>query len=300
VVMDRVPCIGGILFLLLLTAAHPAFPSPRPAAPPDTVASAPARDTVWNRPLPLAAGWALERGIDLPNPFGVGLFAVTMSRDIGVGDVRVTLPGNEPVSIGDVASFDVRNNTTLGAVKVDAWILPLLNVYGLVGYTWTDTKLQAAITIDRVIGDDVVVSVAEDSKVGGPLIGAGATAVAGFGPWFVMADANFNYSDIEMFVGGISAWFLSARTGWSGPFDGGTWRGWVGAAYLDADRTITIQGESAVLGTVTVDVDQAPVNPTTLQAGGSIGIGRKWDVMVELGSNFDDAFIGVFSAAFRF
>ena len=51
-----------------------------------------------------------------------------------------------------------------------------------------------------------------------------------------------------------------------------------GVAYLAADRTITMHSESSTLGTVVVDVDQRPVNPVTLQAGGSIGIGKRWDV----------------------
>ena len=56
--------------------------------------------------------------------------------------------------------------------------------------------------------------------------------------------------------------------------------------------------ESPVLGTVRVEVDQRPVNPLTLQAGGSVAITKRWELMVEVGSNFDDAFVGVFSAAF--
>ena len=268
---------------------------------PPVSASAPGEhDTTWNRPLPIGADWALERGIDLPNPFGVGLFLVTMSRDIEVYDVRVTLPGNEPTSISNVASFDVRNHTTLAAVKLDAWILPLLNLYVLAGHTWTDTRLNVAVTIDRPIRDPVVLEATEDSKVGGPLLGAGATAVAGYGPWFIMADANYNYSAIEGFDGGIAAWFISARTGWSGPISWGSWRAWTGAAYLASDRTLTISQESPALGTVMVEVDQRPVNPLTLQAGGSIGFGKRWELMLEVGSNFDDAFVGVFSAAFRF
>lgn len=258
------------------------------------------KDTTWNRPLPIAAEWALKQGIDLPNPFGIGVFLVTMSRDIEVYDVRVTLPGNEPVSIKDIASFAVRNQTVLGAVKLDAWILPLLNLYVLGGHTWTDTRLDATVTIDRVIGNDVVLNLTDDSQVGGSLFGVGATAVAGSGPWFVMADANYNYSDIDEFDGGIAAWFISARTGWSGATGWGAWRAWGGAAYLAADRTISIKDDSSVLGTVVVDVDQRPVHPVTLQAGGSLSFNKRWEIMLELGSNFDDAFVGVFSAAFRF
>jgi len=257
-------------------------------------------DTTWNRPLPLGAKWALERGIDLPNPFGVGIFLVTMSRDIEVYDVRVTLPGNEPVSISDVASFSVRNKTTLGAIKIDAWILPLLNLYVLAGHTWTDTRLDATVTIDRILGSDIVLNLSEDSDVGGPLLGAGATVVAGIGHWFVMADGNYNYSDIEEFDGGIAAWFLSARTGWSGRISWGSWQAWAGAAYLAADKTLIVSDNSSGLGTIVVEVDQRPVNPTTLQVGGSLTFGKSWVVMLEVGSNFDDAFVGVFSAGFRF
>jgi len=47
-------------------------------------------------------------------------------------------------------------------------------------------------------------------------------------------------------------------------------------------------------------VDQRPVNPLTLQAGGSVTISKRWELKLEVGSNFDDAFVGVFSAAFRF
>lgn len=147
-------------------------------------------DTTWNRPLPLWGKWARERGIDLSNPFGIGVFLVIMSRDIEVYDVRVTLPGDDPVSISDVASFAVRNKTTLGALKVDAWILPHLNLYVLAGHTWTDTRLNANVTIDRILGNDLVLSVSEDSDVGGTLLGAGATVVARIGHWFVMAEGT--------------------------------------------------------------------------------------------------------------
>ena len=152
----------------------------------------------------LGANGALERGLDLPKPLGASLFLVYMSRDIEVYDVRVTLPGDEPVSIIDVASFDVRNHTALAAVKLDAWILPLLNVYVMAGHTWTDTRLDATITLERR------------------------------------------------------------------------------------------------LGAIVVEVYQRPVNPVTVQAGGSAMIGKRWELLLEAGSNFDDAFVGVGSAAYRF
>ncbi|HET9952305.1 MAG TPA: hypothetical protein VFS09_10985 [Candidatus Eisenbacteria bacterium] len=282
-------------------AATAAMILPTMTVSPSAAASSPPKgDSRWERPLPIGADWALDRGIDLPNPFGVSLFMVTMDRDIEVTDVRVTLPTREPVSVSDVASFAVRNNTTLAALKLDAWILPLLDLYVLVGGTYTDSRLDAAVTVDRVLGPPVVLDLSQDTQVGGPLLGAGATAVAGYGPWFVLGDANYNHTDLEALDGGISAWFVSARTGWSGSTRRGIWRAWVGAAYLETDRTLTVHEESPTLGTVVVEIDQRPVDPWTYQAGGSLGFGKRWEVLLEAGSNFDDAFVGVLSASFRF
>jgi len=279
---------------LLLTANRPAA---------DTTAEEPPAQvdpSAWNHPLPIGAGWALQRGIELPNPFGAGLFGIYMSRDYKVNDVRVTLAGDEPVSVGDIASFNVRNNTVLAALKLDAWILPVLNVYALIGQSWTDSRLTASVTVDRILGDPITFELTQDTNVGGPLFGAGATTVAGYGHWFILADANYNYSNIELFDEGMSVWFLSARTGWSGKIRPGLWRAWAGAAYLAAERTISITQEEPPLGTVVVAVDQGPANPWTFQTGGSLGFGRRWETLLEVGSNFDDAFVGVLSASYRF
>jgi hypothetical protein len=293
----------SVSLLVTLAAAATASPAPAGAADdPPAPAAGPAATPppAWNRALPIGAGWAQERGIDLPRPLGAGVFLVTMSRDIEVTDVRVSLQDGEPVSVSEVGTFAVRNNTTLAAAKLDAWILPVLDVYLLGGHAWTDSRLNAAIDVDPIgPRPPTVVEVTQDANVGGPLLGGGATLVAGYGPWFVLADGNYSYSWIEGLEGGLGAWFLSARTGWSGRTGWGAWRGWLGAAYLRTDLTLTIAEETS-LGTVTVEVDQQAVNPLTAQLGGSVGIGERWEVLAEVGSNFDDAFVGVFSASLRY
>jgi len=135
--------------------------------------------------------------------------------------------------------------------------------------------------------------------VGGPLVGLGATAVAGYGRWFVLADANYNYSDIQELDEGLGAWFVSARSGWSGAMRQGTWRAWVGGAWLTTDLTLRVSQESAALGTVVWRWTSRPWirSPTARRR---VSLGRRWEALVEVGSNFDDAFLGVLSAAFRF
>jgi hypothetical protein len=47
-------------------------------------------------------------------------------------------------------------------------------------------------------------------------------------------------------------------------------------------------------------VEQEPADPLTYQFGGRLSLDRRWDAMVEVGSNFDDARMLVLSATVRF
>lgn len=286
--------VPAALAALLLSTAAPV----RAADAPD-LAPAPPPAPVSSRLLPFGAEWARARGIDLPSPFGLGVFLVSMRRDIEVTDVRVTLPGNEPASVSNVATFAVHNNTTMLAAKVDAWLLPVLNVYVLGGYSWTDSRLDATVTIDRPLLPPLVLDVTQDEQVGGPLLGGGATLVAGYGPWFVMADANLSVADIAAFDERLAALFASARTGWSGTTGWGSWRAWVGLAWLQTSRTLKVTTETSI-GPVVLEIDQQPVNPLTAQLGGSLSIGKRWETMLEVGGNSDADRVVVFSAVCRF
>jgi len=55
-----------------------------------------------------------------------------------------------------------------------------------------------------------------------------------------------------------------------------------------------------VFGETRVEVDQRAVNPTTIEVGGSLSFNRRWDILLELGTNFDDAFLAVTSVSYRF
>jgi hypothetical protein len=270
--------------------------------PADTIEVQTTSESGTDRLLPLGADWAREKGIDLPLPFGVGAFFILMSRDIEVTDVQIQFEGRPKESINDFASFAVRNSTTVGALRLDAWILPLLNLYAMAGYTWTNSNLNARFTIDRIIlpRPPVVIEIEQDSRVAGPYFGGGGTVVAGYGRWFVLADANYGRTDLDEFEGSINFWFLAARTGWSGKAGRYSWRAWAGAAYLAADRTLTAVVDTESLGEVRVEIDQRPVNPWTAQLGGGLGVGKRFEMILEAGSNFNDAILGVLSAAFRF
>jgi hypothetical protein len=256
------------------------------------------------RRLPLFMDWFEElvgdEGMDLPLPYGVGVFVVAMERDIEVQDVTVQFLNRPPESVADRANFAVSNQTRSIAARFDAWVLPFLNVYALAGEATTDTSLRALITIERPNGDPLEVEITDDSRVDGPMGALGLTAVVGGDAWFAMADANYTYAETDLFDEEIRAWLYSGRLGWHGATAWGPARVWGGLFYMDSERTLTITEEYPIIGTTEIRVTQRPVNPLTYQLGASVTLNRHWDLLVEAGSNFDDAHMLVMSASYRF
>jgi len=248
----------------------------------------------------LQRDWYTDQGVDLPRQLGTGVNAIIMERDISVTDVKVQVANLPPESISDRFSFGVSNKTTLTMLRLDAWVLPLLNVYAMVGKTRTDTSLSTTFELRPPLGSPVPVTIEEDQKVDGPLYGGGVTAVVGGDWWFIMADANYSQSDLDTFDGTLDAWFLSSRIGWHRTIDLYQVQLWGGIGYIDAQKTLTITTDLPVFGPTTIEVEQEPTDPLTYQFGGRLSLNRRWDLMVELGSNFNDARMLVMSASFRF
>ena len=256
------------------------------------------------RILPFWSDWAKDQGIDLPLPFGVSANYIFMSRNVDITDVTVEFLDREPESINDFSSFAVRNKTSVAAVKFDAWILPLLNVYASVGYASTNANMNASITIERSILPlpPVELDIETETKVQGPYWGIGSTLVAGYKSWFVMADANYGKTSPGEINNSIDFTFLSARSGFAGNLgQNNSVKVWIGAAYLYSTTTLEIKVPSeSFLGDVLVRIEQHPVNPWTFHSGFMISLNKQFDFMAELGTNFDDASIAVLNATYRF
>ena len=254
-----------------------------------------------DRLLPLFDDWFVEQGIELPRPLGIGVAAIYMNRDVEVTDVRVSFGDRPPQSISDRADFSVRNATSLITTRADAWILPFLNVYGMLGHTDSEARLSTIISIPTPgPGDPITTEITADSTVSGLLYGAGLTAVVGVNDWFAMADANYGASDLDGFEGKLDVWLLSGRFGRVFNRGNRQFMAWGGVLYIDSERTITIKTDLPIIGETIVDVDQRPVDPLTYQLGGSMTINTRWHFLLEAGSNFDDATIVVGSATYRF
>jgi hypothetical protein len=252
--------------------------------------------------MPLGWEWARNKGITLPSKYGVSLFYTYMTRNVLVTDVTVEIPDQEPQSISDLSTFAVKNQTSVAAIKLDTWVLPVLNVYVLAGYANTDANLNAGFTIDRILPlPPVEIEIQTKTQVNGPYLGIGTTIVGGYKSWFIMADVNYGESWPDKLNNSINFTMLSVRSGFSGYVgDYHSLKAWLGAIYMDSKCTLEIKTQDTELGEVLVRVYQHPENPWTLQCGFMLSISQRFDLMTELGTNFKDASISVVTASYRF
>lgn len=254
------------------------------------------------RTIPFASKWFIKNNIELPLPFGVSTFFTYMSRDVDIKDVKVSLQDIPKQSVDDFMNFELNNKTTVAAIKADVWILPFLNIYGLFGYVSTDAKLDATITYDRVLlpGPPVIIPINTSSKIDGSYYGLGSSIVGGYGSWFVLGDVNYGYSKLNEFEGKIDFWMYSGRTGFQSKLGENKIRTWIGGMYLSSKRTLNLSVMDEGLGIVEVEIFQETLNPWTFQFGTSFSIGKHFEILYEVGTNFNDASIGVLSGTYRF
>ncbi len=256
-----------------------------------TNSSAPER---WSSFLPFMADEARKRGYELPLPFGVSAIYNHIERDINVNDLRIGLNGAPAQSVSRFVNLGSTSKVDAAVGRADAWLLPFLDVYGLLGYLRNESVTQGDVTLPgRSFSFSGVTSLE------GVVAGGGITLATGFKDFFLMADANISQTDIG-FDDAFSALIVSVRTGWNGKFGSFATRLWVGGMYWDTDNTARSTVNGPGVGTISFEADQGPAHPWNASVGASFGLSKQWEGMLEYGFNFDDVHIFAAGLTFRF
>ncbi|HSO86502.1 MAG TPA: hypothetical protein VLQ91_08140 [Draconibacterium sp.] len=188
-------------------------------------------------------------------------------------------------------------------MKFDAWILPVLNVYFLGGYASTTANVNAEFSVEHDIlqRPPAEFNIESKTNVKGPYTGIGSSVVAGYGSWFMLADANYGKSWPDELENSVDFMFVSLRSGFMGKLDAHkSLKAWIGGAYMYSRSTLKIKAYSDVLNEVLVSIQQQPVNPWTVHSGLMLSIGKNFEIMAESGTNFNDASVSVVTASWRF
>ncbi|RKR64379.1 hypothetical protein C7387_1073 [Yokenella regensburgei] len=210
--------------------------------------------------FPIWGDEARARGYTLPLPFGANLSYMNIRQDVNVDSISFSglMLGSHPIpsSMFIIDAGHTRESSKTENLRLDMWVFPFLNVYGLVGHTRGSSISNVSVNSDpsQYSGLDRLISGAVhqlyqsgqlqdiDFKLDfkGVTWGSGFTLAGGYQNWFALVDTNYTRTDFDILDGSISALTVSPRVGYRFAFDGPAGPShlgiWIGSMYQDVQQ----------------------------------------------------------------
>jgi len=150
---------------------------------------------VYDRALPFYAQEAVDKGYNLPKPYGVALIYNYTEQDFVLDDLSLFTKDGTPIELDEIVALrNAKPASHSVQVKVDTFVFPFLNVFGMAGVISGETPLD--ITITRRDGKpDIEFSV--DAAVSGYNFTAGMMFATAYKHYFVSVPITYTYSMLE-------------------------------------------------------------------------------------------------------
>lgn len=271
-----------------------------------------AKPAVSHSVLPFLGDEARKRGYDLPEPFGVNINYMNIRQNINVDSINfngLSLGGHSLDNAFKIKVGNTRESSKTETLKLDAWLLPFMNIYGLVGYTDGHSISQIGVGVKGARKYHYPANLQNlDFKLDfkGTTYGIGTTLVGGVGNWFTAVDANYTQTQFDILDGSIDAFTVSPRVGYrfATPsvdtlhLPSGKLNVWVGSMYQDVQQEFKgslndLSMPSATLqrmvdlankdGNGRFDVKQHLQSPWNVLVGAQYELTRNFNITSEIG-----------------
>jgi|TARA_B110000438_G_scaffold48409_1_gene48766 hypothetical protein len=280
----------------------------------------------WSDFLPLNK--ELAGDADLPLPFGIGITGYTQEQDMLTDSISITainpivavidtnvvdgflalvaVPdlvaaaalAADPTSSTtiDLTADKVESDVEVRLVRLDAWILPFLNIYGVGGKVEGDNKV---IGTTHATSAAVTAALTNFPPISyeGDVYGAGVILAYSKGRWWGTLDYSYTEADLDISASEITTHTISPRIGTTGNI--GNLKGsiWIGGMHQDVDehQLGTVPFPPA---TVDYDVKQHAEEEWNFLVGGSLNLTKHIEIGAEGGFGDREQVMG--NLTFRF
>lgn len=225
--------------------------------------------------------WAA--GADMPKAFGIGIDYFNMDQPYKLNSLTFVAPPGAPFPPSvDPSLINADNDIENFDLKVDVWLLPFLNVFGIYGQIDGQTAVDlSGLNLGLPPGADRF-----NINYDGDVFGGGVVLAVGGDRWFGSVTATFTDTDLSGdFQSSVSATTIQPRIGMRANANVNVW---VGGYIIDADEshsgTINIDlgfGIPVIPIDFAVDLSQeTDFNPSV---GVHMALDNGWEATVEVG-----------------
>ena len=247
----------------------------------------------WSDFLPLNKEMA--GNADLPLPFGIGVTGYWQEQDLKPKSIGLATLGITGIS---AQAANVESEVDSYNLRLDAWLLPFLNVYGVVGKVEGENKASGVTVTDSWTGNTGGNAALEATLSGiqagiqssgfpltydGDVYGIGAILAYQWGMYWGTIDYNFSQADLDISTSEIDTHTITPRIGRSGSLGNVKGSLWIGAMHqaVDENHNGTINFAPGV------DIEYKVLNEQedewNFLLGGSAELSKEWNASIEGG-----------------
>lgn len=282
--------------------------------------------TTESRVLPIWGDEARAQGYDLPQPFGASYGYMNLRQDIVVDSIGFKFTSPDWQGMQDAIKIEpghTREKNETHTLKLDAWVLPFMNMYGVYGKTKGTSKTNlnnVSLSLfpgfpAQSLGKDIPFELDFEGKT----YGGGVTFAGAYNQFFGTLDMNYTRTNLDILDGDITAFVVTPRVGYEFVFEpliagqGNTKiQVWTGAMYQDI--TQRFKGDVSKLNMppelagmvngiseytdIKFDVKQHLAHKWNNTVGARVELTRNFNVLTEVGFNNRNSFF--ISGEFRF
>lgn len=176
-------------------------------------------DTLKAKPypysLPIWGAQATAKGYDLPYSAGVSVNYFWQQSDLLISDLYVGFNDGPMYDLNEIIRFNNAVATaSIMTIRPDIWLLPFLNVYGIVSKAKTSTAIDAGLYLpDTSNVWNEVTSFSSTANFDATAFGFGITPTLGIGGGWMALDMNMTWSDISALNKPVFSFVFGPRFG---------------------------------------------------------------------------------------
>lgn len=158
----------------------------------------------YNHVFPFLGEKVVRRGFNLPKSAGVMVNAVIAKQEVTISDLQVGFNNGTMYGLDSIAKFgEVAGYVQNVNLRADVWVLPFLNVYGIFGQAWANTKVNLTAPV----------TASTEAKFSGYIYGFGLTAASGVQGFFLTLDFNSVWTHFDELNDNAHVMMLTPRIG---------------------------------------------------------------------------------------
>ena len=95
----------------------------------------------WDRTLPFLVQRVIDKGFNLPLPWGIGLTVAGVDQEMALSNLSAGFNGGPLRQFPSVSLNNSEADTQSFQLKLDAWLFPFMNVFAMAGPKWMSSLM---------------------------------------------------------------------------------------------------------------------------------------------------------------